>query len=269
MEVRYAIIGTGRIAKEHIKGIKAAKNAKLVGIYSRDFKRAEALAKGHKIKAYKTLDELFNDASVTAVDIVTVNSLHKDLAVQAAKNGKHIILEKPIALTDKDAQEIIRTCKEQSVKLTVISNYRLSKFFLKVKEKIKKNELGDISQVHISIKKRRSADYYNSWQGRKQEVGGGVLIMNVIHMLDLVLDLMGDVEAVSCALNYGQKEVEDACAATLKFKNGALCTINASTTTNINYPESIEIWGSKGAIAGSGPFIRRYTISNSLVKASV
>lgn len=266
--INYVILGTGKIAEEHIQGITSLKNANLCGFCSRDYERARDLARRYHVRAYPSFEAVLDDPNVDAVDIITINSLHKEYAIKAARKKKHVIIEKPLALTAKDAQEVIETCKEYNVKLSVISNYRTSRFFQAIEEKINKGEWGEISLVTATIKKNRPASYFqgsSSWRAKKEEAGGGVLIMNAIHVLDLFLHLFGEPKAVHMFAD--KPGIEDTASISLKFKKNILCNIHVTRKANINYKDCIEIYGSKASLAVSEDKVRFYTQTDDTIKA--
>ena len=256
-KIGFAIIGTGSIAHKHAEGILKNKGAELVAVRSRDKERAEAFAQKYNIKAYTDYNELLKNPRVNAVDLVGVNNTHAELGMIAAHAKKHVLVEKPIAVSMKEAEELIETCKKNNVKLSVISQKRFDKAAIKLKKAIENAELGKITMARASVKWSRNKRYYDSSQGwRKslQEAGGGFLLVQAIHHIDLLLWMLGDVESV-----YGKTETklqdmecEDTAAAIIKFKNGAIATIEGTSTVVKNRQDKLEINGDNGSVILTG-----------------
>ncbi len=250
--INFALIGTGSIAEKHAQALKSLPNTKLLAIRSNDRARAEAFAKRYEIPhVYTDYTELLANPEINAVDIVTANNTHADLGIQAAKAGKHVLVEKPIDISVKKAEQLIHACKQHNVKLSVISQYRFDEAVLELKKLLDKGLFGKIFLSNASVKWSRKKEYYDAsggWRKNLATAGGGVLIVQAIHHFDLLLYLLGDVESVYAKAGHAYKmEVEDTLVGLLKFKNGALATFEASTTLPNQLNDRLEIHGEKGS----------------------
>lgn len=252
--IRFALIGTGVIAEKHAQSIQSSKDAQLVAIRSSDKTRAEQLAKKFNIpKVFTDYEALLKDPEIDAVDIVTTNNQHADLGIKAAKAKKHVLVEKPIDISVKKAEHLIQECKKNNVTLSVISQHRFDEAILQVKDLLQKGALGKPILGHCSIKWARNKDYYEAsagWRKTKEQAGGGVLIMQTIHHLDLLQSLLGEVTSVhGMTTNLKHNlEVEDTAVALLKFKNGAIATLEGTTSLPYSLNDRLEIHGDKGSV---------------------
>lgn len=255
-KIRFALIGAGSIAPYHARAILAAKNAELVAVRSSSKERAENFARKFNIKYYTDYDELLKDKDIDAVDIVGKNYMHAELGMKAALAGKHVLVEKPMDISLERAQALINACKASKVKLSVIFQRRFDKTTVMLKKLVQQEKFGKIFLVKASSKKYRTQAYFDSseWRGKKQFAGGGVLIHQAIHVIDLLQWIVGDVDSVkgSTATLSHKIEGEDVGVGLLKFKNGALGIIEGTTSVCANMPEKIEIHGTKGSIIVEG-----------------
>ena len=256
-KVRFAVIGCGVISKFHAVSINEIENAELVACFDAYKPGAERFAKEYGVKMYETLDEMLASPDIDAVCICTPSGLHTPQAVQAMKAGKHIVCEKPMSLTLAEADELINTAKETGVKVCIISQYRFAASTMEVKRAIDEGAFGTITQASLSMRYYRSNEYYNSgaWRATWAMDGGGALMNQGIHGIDVFRHLMGPVKSINgitrCLTREknGQKlEVEDSAAAVLEFENGALGIIEGSTTCAPGYPRRIVISGDKGSV---------------------
>ncbi len=243
---KFAIIGTGYIAHYHAKAIKLIKNAELVAVFGRSEEKTKNFAAHYGIKYYTDYEELLKE-QIDVVNIIIPHCLHVDTALKAAEAGKHIIIEKPIDISLNKSKNIINFCKSKNLKLSVISQKRFCNSFIKTKNYIPK--LGKINLVSLSMVWHRPKEYYSGWKADPKQSGGGVLIMQGIHYIDLLKWLFGPVEDVyfNATNNYGLK-VEDSISGNIKFKSGCLATIKMSTCSEQSMPDRIEIHGEKGSI---------------------
>lgn len=247
----FGIIGSGFIAGIHASAIDCVGGAYLAAVYDAAEDRALEFAKKYQTNTAKSVEQLLSDKNVDIICICTPSGLHKDYAIAAAKAGKHIVVEKPLALSVKDCDEIIDACESNGVKATVISQLRYSNGFCQLKRVIENGWLGTLVSGSIYMKYYRSPEYYgNSWRGTKAMDGGGALMNQGIHGVDLLQCAMGNVSSV-----YGLSktlvhniEVEDTLCAALEYENGAIGTIEATTSIYPGFNRKMEICGSKGSI---------------------
>ena len=248
----FAIVGCGMIADFHAKAIADVEGAELVACFDLVEERATQFAEKLGIKAYSDLDAMLADKSVDVVTIGTPSGAHLDPAVAAAKAGKHVIVEKPLEITLEKCDAIISACEENNVVLSTIFPSRFHAPSQKIKDAIESGRFGRLTVGDAIVKWYRSQEYYDSgaWRGTWALDGGGALMNQAIHSIDLLTWLMGPVTEIRsqiAMLAHERIEVEDVAVATLQFENGALGIIEASTAIFPGYLKRIEIHGSAGS----------------------
>ena len=257
---KIGIVGGGSIALTHAKVISELDNAQLAGVCIRSKEKVEDTKAKFGVPVYTDLEEFLKITDLEIVCVCTPSGLHLDPALAAAKAGKHVVVEKPIEITLPRVDEMTRACEEGHVKLAVIFQNRFSDDYQKLKQGIEAGVFGRLIMGNAHINWFRNDEYYSmsKWKGTRVGDGGGALINQGIHTIDLLLDAMGDVKSV-----YGQVQTtlypiegEDLGAAVVNFENGALGNITAATSLYPGYPERLEIFGSKGsAILEGGKLI--------------
>jgi UDP-N-acetyl-2-amino-2-deoxyglucuronate dehydrogenase len=251
-KVRFGIIGCGVIAEFHNQAINEIDNAVVLGCVDSYAPSAERFAAEHNIKKYDTIEDMLADPEIDAVTICTPSGLHTQQAIAAMRAGKHVVCEKPMSITLEDADRLIAVANETQVKVCIISQFRYSPAVQAVKKAIDAGALGNIVSGSLQMKYYRSDAYYasGSWRGTKAMDGGGCLMNQGIHGVDVFRYLMGPVKSlVGYARTQQRKiEVEDSAAAVLEFKNGAIGTLEGSTLCFPGYPRRIEICGDKGSV---------------------
>lgn len=256
-KVRFGIIGCGMIAQFHARSIAEIEGAELVAAFDAVPAGADRFAQQHGVKAYYDLDEMLASPDVDVVSICTPSGLHTAQAISAMKAGKHVVCEKPMSLTLAEADELIATEKETGAKVCIISQYRFAASTQEVKRAIDAGAFGQITHASLSMRYYRDNAYYESgaWRGTWALDGGGALMNQGIHGVDVFRYLLGPVKTINGLARtltrekHGQKlEVEDAAAAVLEFENGALGIIEGSTTCYPGYPRRIVISGDKGSV---------------------
>ena len=252
MSLGFGIVGCGMIAGFHAKAINEIAGARLVACQSRRLEAAEAFATEHGGKAYADLASMLADDEVDVVTICTPSGAHLDPAVAAAEAKKHVIVEKPLEVTTKRCDAIIEACQKNGVTLSTIFPSRFHDSSILLKQAIDQKRFGILTLGDAYVKWFRTQEYYDSgqWRGTWELDGGGALMNQAIHSVDLLVWLMGNVVEVSanCAtLAHERIEVEDVVTATLKFENGALGVIEATTAAFPGMLKKIEIHGNKGS----------------------
>lgn len=246
----FGIIGCGIIAASHVYAIRKLDNAKLVGAYDAVPERAVAFAKEQNCQAFDTLDAMLACPEIDVVCICTPSGLHAEAAVAAANAGKNIIVEKPMAITHEQLNSIVEAVERNGVNLTSICQLRYCDAARKLKKAIADGEFGRLLLGDVYMKMYRSPEYYASagWRGTWAMDGGGVLMNQGIHGIDLLQYLMGPVKAVSavCKTMDRDIEVEDTAVATVEFASGAIGIIEATTCMHPFRENRIEVCGSKG-----------------------
>lgn len=251
--VGIVIVGCGMIANFHARAIADADGVHLVGVTSRRFEAARAFADQYHCRAFENLDDALESAGVDAVSICTPSGAHLDPAVAAAAAGKHVVVEKPLEITTERCDQIIDACRSAGVQLAVTFQSRFHRSSRLLKRALDDGRFGIVTLGDATVKWFRSQDYYDSgaWRGTWELDGGGALMNQAIHSIDLLLYLMGDVAevtALTSTLTHERIEVEDTAVASLRFKSGALGTIAATTTTYPGALKKIEIGGSRGSV---------------------
>jgi predicted dehydrogenase len=264
--MRFGIIGCGVVAPTHAVALGGIEQAELVAVADASHSRAENFAKEFKVpRAFFNHRQLLDDPDVDAVCVCTPHHLHSSIGIEAAQAGKHVLVEKPMAVSLEEADRLIRACAESGVTLGVVFQHRFDPATRYVKRLVEDGALGKMVLGSAYVKWFRTEDYYDpaSWRGRWELAGGGVLINQAIHAIDVLCWLMGDVNQVmgyydACVHRI---EVEDTAVASLRFANGALGVIEASTTTYPQSPERIELSGSRGTVTIEGGLIARHELA--------
>ncbi len=263
--VSFAILGAGMVAHYHQTAIleNADRGARLVAIGHYDPARFGAIRDefGAPIQTY---DEILARDDVDVVAICTPSGQHAAQAVAAARAGKHVMVEKPMALAMDDVQRMMRACDEAGVLLGVTMQRRVDPLFQRVHEAIEAGDLGELTLGVLTLPYKRDQAYYDQadWRGTWALDGGGVLMNQGIHIIDLLVWFMGDPVAVqaTAGTHHHNIEVEDVVAATLEFENGARASITATTSAAPGFPHRLEIYGTRGAIQIEGESVRRWTL---------
>lgn len=252
MTYGFAIIGCGMISKFHARAIAEVRGAKLVACYDRLTRLADNLAAEFGCRAYHDLDAMLADENVQVVVIGTPSGAHMEPAVAAAKAGKHVIVEKPLEITLKRCDKIIDACRASKVTLSTIFPSRFHASVVEIKRAVEAGRFGRLTVGDAYVKWYRTQQYYDSgkWRGTWELDGGGALMNQAVHSVDLLLWLMGpvaEVTAHAATLAHERIAVEDTVVATLKFQSGALGVIEATTAAYPGYLKRIEIHGSAGS----------------------
>ncbi len=254
--MNFAIVGCGFIAKKHAKAIKETNDANLIAVSDKIPEAMEFYIKEYGVTPYTEIEEMLKDERIDIVCVCTPSGLHAPLAVKIANAGKHIILEKPIAMTLEDTDRIITECKNNNVKLSVVHPNRFRPVVQELRQILDGDLLGKISHANATVNWNRNQDYYDQapWRGTKEH-DGGVLMNQAIHNLDLLLWFMGKPEQIYSmeATRLRNIEAEDVSMGLIRFESGALATVEASTTVYPkNFEESITIFGEKGTVKIGG-----------------
>ena len=269
--LKFGIVGCGVISKIHAKSIQAIDDARLVGVYDANVESAKIFAAAFSCDFFESYEEMLASPDIQAVCICTPSGLHAPLAIQAAGAGKHIVVEKPMAITHEQISELTEVVKEKGVKVAVISQLRFTDAVRQIKTAIENDVLGKILMVNAEMKYYRSPEYYasSSWRGTYAMDGGGALMNQGIHGIDLLLYLAGDVKSVSavCKTLVKDIEVEDTACMVVEYENGAIGTIQGATSIEPGYPRVIEICGTKGSIALEEDRIIRWDIDGKSLSA--
>jgi predicted dehydrogenase len=265
--IGFAILGAGMVADYHRQAILSNQDlgARLVAVGHHDPARFPQIA-AHFGVPCQTFDDLLNNPAVDVICICTPSGQHASQAIAAAQAGKHVLVEKPMALTRTDADHMVEICRRFGVRCGVVLQRRVEPIFRRVHEAIQAGDLGELTLGVVTIPYVRPQAYYDqaAWRGTWALDGGGVLMNQGIHLVDLLIWFMGDpvhVQAHAATL-HRDIEVEDTLAATLRFPNGSMATIAATTTAAPGFPHRIEIYGTRGGIQIEGESVVRWTLSD-------
>lgn len=247
----FAIVGAGVIGRIHGTVINALPNARLEAVVDVIPDRAETLAAEAGAVAFTELDDVLAMPAVEIISVCVPSGLHAEIGVRAARAGKHLVVEKPIDVSLAAADRLIDACHTAGVKLTVISQRRFDDSFRSVHDRILQHGLGDLILASAKLKWYRSQEYYDSgdWRGTWDLDGGGVLMNQGVHYIDLLRWMLGPVESIAavCATKgHTGIEVEDIALAIIRFSSGALASIDASTAVFPGLPERLELTGTEG-----------------------
>lgn len=251
--LNFAVVGCGVIGDDQIQAVAKTEGARLAAICDTNREALRASAEKYGVTAYNSLDELLAVNEIDVVCFATPSGTHAALGMKAAEAGKHVIVEKPIDITLEKADALIAACKKSGVKLSCIFQNRFDRASLEVKKAIDAGIFGKPHFGACHVKWYRSSDYYKSagWRGTWAMDGGGALINQSIHTIDLLLQFMGPVESVSgqCGtFTHEGLEVEDTGAALLRFKSGAIGIIEGTTSAYPGLGTRVDIYGSLGSV---------------------
>jgi len=250
-KINFGIIGCGMISNFHAKAIQEVGSI-VYGAYTAFETEAAEFSKKYGAKIYDTLEDMLSDKIIDVVSICTPSGLHAEQAIMAIKAGKHVVVEKPMSLNLEDADRIITLAKEKNVKVCVISQFRFSAAVQEVRRAMEAGAFGTIVSASLAMKYYRSNEYYSSadWRGTWKMDGGGALMNQGIHGIDVLQYMLGPIKKLSAITKTQTRkiEVEDSAVAVVEFKNGAVGTIEGSTTCYPGYPRRFEICGEKGSV---------------------
>lgn len=252
MAYGFGIIGCGMISAFHARAIGEVRGAKLVACFDTREEAASRFGAEYNCAAYTNLDAMLADPKLEIVTIATPSGAHMEPAVAAANAGKHVIVEKPLEITLKKCDRIIEACAKNKVQLGAIFPSRFHDSSQKLKRAIDAGRFGRLTVGDSYVKWFRTQAYYDSgaWRGTWALDGGGALMNQAIHSVDLLTWLMGpvvEIQARTATLAHQRIEVEDVAVAMLRFENGALGVLEATTAAYPGYLKRIEIHGSDGS----------------------
>jgi 1,5-anhydro-D-fructose reductase (1,5-anhydro-D-mannitol-forming) len=251
----WGLVGTGRIAEERIlPAINAHAGNQLVGVVSRDRERAEAFAKRFKAaRAYTSYDELLRNPEVTVVAIHTPNSQHAAQAIAAARAGKHVFCDKPMATSVAEAERVVRECEKAGVKLGVNFHNRSMPSFIETRGLIASGAIGEVRLVQIEASPgARSGERSGTWRLDARLAGLGTTYSIGVHIFDILRYLLGsEVTMVSTFFDTAPGVMEGVNLSTLRFANGVLAQVSVHETAPLPRNDFV-IYGSKGRIVGQG-----------------
>jgi predicted dehydrogenase len=264
-DLGFGIAGAGMVARYHAAAIERTPGARLVAICREEATRAAEAARQFGVPCEPSYAALLARPDADAICICTPSGQHAAQAIAAARAGKHVLVEKPMALTLDDADAMIAACGTAGVQLGVALQRRTEPQFQELRAAIAAGELGRLTLGSVSVPYLRPQSYYDSaaWRGTWALDGGGALMNQGIHLLDLLVWLMGDVAEVqaNAATLTHAIEVEDCVTAALRFTSGALGTVMATTSAAPGFPHRVEVYGDRGGAQIEGEQIVRWEIA--------
>jgi len=266
--VNFGLIGTGVGATFCAQGLSMIADtgkAKLVAVTSRREERAKEFASKWKLDFWYTdYREMLEKAPIDAVIISTPHYLHYPMAIDSMKAGKHTLVDKPMAISVKETDGMINEAKKRGVKLGVILPSRFDPTYRKLKNAVEEGKFGQLILGEAVVEWSRTQEYYDNspWRGRWATEGGGALINQAIHTIDVLIWIMGSPKYLWAQIDTvaHKIEVEDIAVATVRFENGALGVIQGSTAIYPGLPTRLEIHGTKGTAIIEGEMLKRWSV---------
>lgn len=262
-KIRFALVGCGRISKNHFSALKAHENfCDLIAICDSDPERLKLAAQNTRVKPFSSYTQLLQEAGADIVVLATPSGFHPEQAILAAAHKKHVMTEKPMATRWKDGLKMVQACDEAGVHLFVVKQNRHNPTIQLLKRAIEKKRFGRIFMVTINVFWQRPDSYYNSssWRGT-WEFDGGALMNQASHYVDLLDWLIGPIESVHAITGTLARniQVEDTCVLAVKWRSGALGSVNVTMLThNKNFEGSITVIGEKGTVRLGGVAVNEF-----------
>jgi len=248
---KFGVVGAGLIADFHARALGDIENAEFVACCDPQVDRAKALADKYGGTPYASYEEMLGNDQIDIVTIATPSGLHMEPTVAAAEAGKHVLCEKPVEITLERIDAMIEAHKKAGTRLGGIFPYRFNDLMTPLREAIRSGRFGTITCAGVYVPWWRTDAYYEgSWHGTWKLDGGGALMNQSIHMIDMLCDLMPPIESVqACTATLGHKmEAEDTAAAVLRYANGALGMVYGTTASYPGQFRRFEITGTEGTV---------------------
>jgi UDP-N-acetyl-2-amino-2-deoxyglucuronate dehydrogenase len=254
--IGFGLLGTGLVAPFHAKALKASEVAELVAVSDVAPERLAAFAAEFGCQSYATLDQMLADPKVQVVNILTPNHLHFDAVMRSIAAGKHVLIEKPPAMSLGEVRQMMAAAREAGVKAGVVLQCRTRKSIQAMRKAIGEGRFGKLLHADVYMKWFRPAEYYRlaEWRGQRRS-GSGVTIAQAFHYIDLLQYLAGPVKRVHARMNnlaHPGVDVEDTLLAFTEFESGAQGVVEASTALWPGSDIRIEVNGEDGAASMSG-----------------
>ncbi|WP_028548491.1 Gfo/Idh/MocA family protein [Paenibacillus sp. UNC451MF] len=252
-KMRFALVGAGVISTSHAKAITSNSHAELVAVCDKEIEKAQKLAETYQIgSVYQDYQEMLKRDDIDVINVCLPSGMHSDYTVEAAQAGKHILCEKPLDITREKMDRMINETRSRGVKLGVIYQRRTFPAAVATRNAIQTGKLGKMVLGDAYLKYYRSPEYYKSagWRGTWALDGGGALMNQGVHGIDLIQWMMGDIHSVfaySSAL-VRDIEVEDTAVAAVKYKSGAFGVIQGTTSVYPGQETRFEVHGNDGSI---------------------
>jgi UDP-N-acetyl-2-amino-2-deoxyglucuronate dehydrogenase len=252
--IRTALVGCGKVGHTHAQALRSL--SEFAAVCDQDASRASAFAEKYGVRSYTDLPTMLTDAQVGLLSVCTPHPVHTESIVIAAETGVHVLTEKPLAPDLQGCDRSIQACRKNGVKLGVISQRRLYQPVVRMRQAIDQGKIGQPVLVTLTVMGWRDENYYkmDAWRGKWISEGGGVLVNQTVHQLDLFQWLMGPIDELFGYwenLNHPYIEVEDTAIAVVRFKNGGLGQILVSNSQKPGFYGKIHVHGSNGASVGA------------------
>lgn len=265
-KIGYAVLGLG-IGMAHAEAAAASENADLIAVCDIDEKRlAKAAALYPNLTLYRDFEDLLKDDRIDIISICLPSAMHADFAVRAMEAGKNVLVEKPLDITYERAILIEEARKRTGVKVGCVFQNRYNLNMLPIKKAVATGRLGKLILGTFAVKWYREQKYYDNggWHGTWNMDGGGSLMNQAIHTVDLMHWLMGDVESVTSTMGIynHQIETEDLTASIVKFKNGATATFVSTTCAYPGISTEIMLYGTEGTIEADADILKTWKMKN-------
>jgi UDP-N-acetyl-2-amino-2-deoxyglucuronate dehydrogenase len=252
MTTYIGLIGGGNISETHARAARAVPGVEIAAIYGTNAEKVGRLSREHGGEPYSDFDQFLDHRPMDLVAIGSPSAMHAAQGIAAARRGLHVLTEKPIDITTERADALISEVDKAGIKLGVFFQDRCKPDILRAKKAVYEGVLGPPILADARVKWHRPPDYYakSSWRGTRALDGGGALINQAVHTVDLMLWLFGDVVSVqaSSKTTLHEIEVEDTLIALMQFANGALGVLQATTSVYPGYPRRLELTGSQGTL---------------------
>jgi predicted dehydrogenase len=254
---RVGIIGLGMAVPPHAESLlELGDRVEVAATFSRSAEHRARFAAKYRFPVVEEVAAILGDPSISAVLVLTPPTTHLDVVRQVAEAGKHVLLEKPVEATLARACELVEVCRRAGVALGIVLQHRFRPGSVRLAARIAEGALGEVAAASVAVRWWRPQTYYDEpGRGTLARDGGGVLMTQAIHTLDLFQSLAGpiaEVAAFAGTTRLHRMETEDFCGAALRFANGALGTLDATTASYPGFPERIEIVGTKATAVLSG-----------------
>ena len=257
-KIKIGVLGCGRISKNHLNAIKQHSDAlELTAICDIDNQALDKFSSEYGVDAYSNLDDMLKFSNTDVISICTPSGLHPSQAIKIAQSGRHVITEKPMATRWQDGLNMVRGCDEAGVRLFVVKQNRLNATLQLLKNAVDSGRFGKIYLANINVFWTRPQDYYNQgggWRGT-WEYDGGAFMNQASHYIDLIHWLLGPVESVQAMMGTLERQIEaeDTGVLNIKWRNGAMGSVNVTMLTYPkNFEGSITILGEKGTVRIGG-----------------
>jgi predicted dehydrogenase len=263
------LIGCGKVADAHAQAYQSLPESQFVGVYDINYDRACALAQRYKVHAYQNLEEMLQDPAVQAASICSPHTSHPEMVEACAQAKVHALVEKPMAVDLKGCDRAIQAAEEAGIKLAVISQRRFYEPVIRMKNAIEAGKIGRPVLATVTVMGWRDEAYYRMdlWRGKWSSEGGGVMVTQTTHQIDLFQWFMGPIAEIFGYwdnLNHPYVEVEDTAVAVVRFRNGGMGTILISNSQKPGFYGKIHVHGENGASVGvqtegGSPFVSGVT----------